>query len=77
MFERFTKEARQVVTKAVEEARSRGDGRIGTVHLLLGVFDSPPAQSPILSQPGLSADLLRQGTRWMVRPCCPSASIRS
>ena len=34
MFERFTRNARHVVTHAVEEAESRGDTRIGTEHLL-------------------------------------------
>lgn len=37
MFERFTKEARGVVTAAVELAERRRDGRVGTEHLLLGV----------------------------------------
>jgi ATP-dependent Clp protease ATP-binding subunit ClpA len=37
MFEKFTSEARTVVTTAVEEAERRGDSRIGTEHLLLGV----------------------------------------
>ena len=37
MFERFTKDARLVVTHAVEEALSRDDSRIGTEHLLVGV----------------------------------------
>ncbi len=40
MFERFTREARQVVTRAVEEAQVRGDNRIGTEHLLIGVAGS-------------------------------------
>lgn len=40
MFERFTKDARLVVTHAVEEAQSRGDSRIGTEHLLIGVARS-------------------------------------
>jgi ATP-dependent Clp protease ATP-binding subunit ClpA len=37
MFERFTKDAHKTVTMAVEETRRRGDARIGTEHLLLGV----------------------------------------
>lgn len=41
MFERFTKEARLVVTHAVEEAQTRGDSRVGTEHLLIGVARSP------------------------------------
>jgi len=40
VFERFTKDARLVVTHAVEEAASRDDSRIGTEHLLIGVARS-------------------------------------
>jgi len=40
VFERFTRNARHVVTHAVEEAESRGDTRIGTEHLLIGVARS-------------------------------------
>lgn len=41
MFERFTSDARTVVTTAVAEAEDRGDRHIGTEHLLLGVLSSP------------------------------------
>lgn len=41
MFERFTKEARLVVTHAVEEAETRSASRVGTEHLLIGVARSP------------------------------------
>jgi ATP-dependent Clp protease ATP-binding subunit ClpA len=37
VFERFTDPARRVVVLAQEEARTRGDDRIGSEHLLLGV----------------------------------------
>lgn len=37
MFERFTKEARQVVKAAVAEAGARGDARIGSEHLLIAL----------------------------------------
>jgi len=40
MFERFTKDAHETVTMAVEEAHRRSDARIGTEHLLLGVAGS-------------------------------------
>ena len=40
MFERFTKDARLVVTHAVAEAQNRGDSRIGTEHLLIGVANT-------------------------------------
>ncbi|MGH8872564.1 MAG: Clp protease N-terminal domain-containing protein [Acidimicrobiia bacterium] len=55
MFERFTKDGRKVVTVAIEEARRRGDARVGTEHLLLGVFDSE-----VLESLGLSPDTLRR-----------------
>jgi len=43
MFERFTTDARAVVTSAIAEAEQRGDRHIGTDHLLLGVLASPSA----------------------------------
>jgi ATP-dependent Clp protease ATP-binding subunit ClpA len=41
MFERFTVPARLVVIGAQEQARRRGDDRIGTEHLLLALYDVP------------------------------------
>lgn len=41
MFERFTKDARQVVTGAQEEARALRHAHIGTEHLLLGMLRQP------------------------------------
>ncbi|KIF69454.1 Clp protease ClpX [Streptomyces sp. AcH 505] len=41
MFEQFTADARTTVTSALETARQRGDRRIGTEHLLLGLLDAP------------------------------------
>ncbi|WP_406045391.1 hypothetical protein OG799_13500 [Micromonospora sp. NBC_00898] len=38
MFEHFAAGARTAVTAALEEARHRGDRRLGTEHLLLGVL---------------------------------------
>ncbi|MEW1772727.1 Clp protease N-terminal domain-containing protein [Streptomyces sp. NPDC086777] len=43
MFEQFAAEARATVTSAVEETTLRGDRRIGTEHLLLGVLRDPGA----------------------------------
>lgn len=40
MFERFTQDARAVVTNAVDEAERRGDRHVGTEHLLLAVAAS-------------------------------------
>jgi ATP-dependent Clp protease ATP-binding subunit ClpA len=40
MFERFTQDARAVVTNAIGEAERRGDRHVGSEHLLLGVIAS-------------------------------------
>jgi ATP-dependent Clp protease ATP-binding subunit ClpA len=37
VFERFTREARNIVTSAIDEAARRGDHRIGTEHLLISM----------------------------------------
>jgi ATP-dependent Clp protease ATP-binding subunit ClpA len=41
MFERFAAPARDAVVGAVGEARRRGDRRVGTDHLLIGVLGDP------------------------------------
>jgi ATP-dependent Clp protease ATP-binding subunit ClpA len=41
MFERFADEPRKIVGFAMEEARSSGDKRLGTDHLLLGALHFP------------------------------------
>ncbi|MEV8565354.1 Clp protease N-terminal domain-containing protein [Streptomyces sp. NPDC051322] len=41
MFEQFATGARAVVSSALEEAQLRGDRRIGTEHLFLGVLYEP------------------------------------
>ncbi len=41
MFERFARSTRTAVTDAVAEAARRGDRRVGTEHLLLGLLDDP------------------------------------
>ncbi|MFE3164479.1 Clp protease N-terminal domain-containing protein [Streptomyces sp. NPDC059224] len=43
MFEQFAAEARATVAAALEETTLRGDRRIGTEHLLLGVLHDPGA----------------------------------
>jgi ATP-dependent Clp protease ATP-binding subunit ClpA len=59
VFERFTKEARQVVTTAVDEARRRGDTRIGTEHLLIGAAASGGLPDPWPDAEDLRAQLDR------------------
>jgi ATP-dependent Clp protease ATP-binding subunit ClpA len=63
MFERFTKQARAVVERAVEEAGSLGADRIGPEHLLLGIAAT---HDSVLDGLGLGyetlrADLVRSG----------------
>ncbi|MEA5456643.1 Clp protease N-terminal domain-containing protein [Sinomonas sp. JGH33] len=41
MFERFSEAARNTVTEGVKEAALRGDRRVGTDHLLLGILHDP------------------------------------
>ena len=41
MFEKFAGDTRRIVGYAMEEARSRGDKRLGTEHLLLGALHEP------------------------------------
>lgn len=59
MFERFTKEARLVVRHAVEEAQTRGDSRVGTEHLLIGVARSPAVADVLLDIGIIRAELDR------------------
>ncbi|RIJ71304.1 hypothetical protein D1871_14900 [Nakamurella silvestris] len=41
MFERLSDTAREAITSSADEAARRGDRRIGTDHLLLGVMHDP------------------------------------
>jgi ATP-dependent Clp protease ATP-binding subunit ClpA len=80
VFERFTREARQVVISAVEEADRRGDSRVGTDHLLVviaqarslaGIFPSPDeirAQIDRLDEEALRAVGLDPGLNDHERP---------
>lgn len=57
MFERFTREARAVVTRAVEEARNRSDARVGTDHLLIGALDTGAGKQIGLSPAAVRGEL--------------------
>jgi ATP-dependent Clp protease ATP-binding subunit ClpC len=59
VFERFTKDARLVVTHAVEEAANRDDSRIGTEHLLIGVSRSRSLEGLIPRVESIRAELDR------------------
>jgi ATP-dependent Clp protease ATP-binding subunit ClpA len=59
VFERFTKDARLVVTHAVEEAQNRGDSRIGTEHLLIGVVQARSLQDLLPDVESIRSELDR------------------
>jgi ATP-dependent Clp protease ATP-binding subunit ClpA len=64
MFERFTKEARAVVTVAVEEAGALGHGFVGTQHVLLGLLGLENGVAfEVLHGAGLEADRVRDVVR--------------
>lgn len=56
MFERFAAAARSAVRGATEEARARGDRRVGTEHLLLAVLDEPTGADLL----GITAETARR-----------------
>jgi ATP-dependent Clp protease ATP-binding subunit ClpA len=61
MFERFTHEARAVVTNALDEAWRRRDRHVGTEHLLLGVIASTnPVITAVLEAAGITLQRARQ-----------------
>jgi ATP-dependent Clp protease ATP-binding subunit ClpC len=59
LFERFTKEARLVVTHAVEEAETRDASRVGTEHLLIGVARAPSLAGLLPGAESIRAELDR------------------
>jgi ATP-dependent Clp protease ATP-binding subunit ClpA len=55
MFERFSRDAREVVTRAQAEARRLRHDYIGTEHILLGLLDQPATLSArLLAEHGLT-----------------------
>ncbi|MCC2308882.1 Clp protease N-terminal domain-containing protein [Cellulomonas chengniuliangii] len=57
MFERFTQDARQVVIRAREEATALRHDRIGTEHLLLGLFGQQGSPTvAVLARHGLTRE---------------------
>jgi ATP-dependent Clp protease ATP-binding subunit ClpA len=59
MFERFTKDARQVVVNAREQSRRLGQRHVGTEHLLLALIETESVTATLLKQVGLSGDGVR------------------
>jgi len=63
MFNQFSKAARAAVAGAVDEAQRRGDTRIGTEHLLLGLLHE--ADSAAVRAIGVDLDSARRALRAM------------
>jgi ATP-dependent Clp protease ATP-binding subunit ClpA len=51
MFERFAASARKIVVQGVEEARDRGDRRVGTDHLLVALLADPDTAELLGTEP--------------------------
>jgi ATP-dependent Clp protease ATP-binding subunit ClpA len=67
MFERFTDNARAVVVAAQNEARYFKHSRIGTEHILLGLFNSPSGIAvDALQQLGITRDMVRADIESMI-----------
>ena len=63
-FERFTDRARHVVASSADCAREFQHNYIGTEHLLLAQFSMPEGlAAQVLTESGLSADVVRQAIR--------------
>jgi ATP-dependent Clp protease ATP-binding subunit ClpA len=63
MFNRFSRTARAAVVAAVDEAQRRGDARIGTEHLLLGMLHE--ADSMAVEAIGVDLDSARRALQTM------------
>lgn len=60
MFEKFTENARLVVVRSQEEARTLGHNYIGTEHLLLGVLFTESFAASVLEDAGLTLEDVRE-----------------
>lgn len=63
MFERFTRDARDAVTEAQNEAEALGADRIGSLHVLLGAVAVPGPASDALRRCGTGIEELRRLAR--------------
>jgi ATP-dependent Clp protease ATP-binding subunit ClpA len=66
MFERFTKEAREVVLVAVEQARELGHDSVGPSHLFLGLLGNEAGTGTahqVLHDAGLTSDAVQEVIR--------------
>jgi ATPases with chaperone activity, ATP-binding subunit len=68
MFERFTRQARQVVTDAQAQARGLGHDYIGTEHLLLAMLAAPETTSGrVLTRHGLTREAAVETVRRLLK----------
>lgn len=51
MFEHFARQARDAVTRAIAEASRRGDRKISTDHLLIGILHDPAIAQQVGADP--------------------------
>ena len=65
-FERFTKDARQTMVLAQEEARALGHDYVGTEHLALGVLAGDGATARVLGSLGVTLAAARSEVRELV-----------
>jgi ATP-dependent Clp protease ATP-binding subunit ClpA len=63
MFERFTRDAREIVERAQAEVRALAAERIGAEHLLLGVATGSGRAAQVLADHGATARALRARLR--------------
>jgi ATP-dependent Clp protease ATP-binding subunit ClpA len=63
MFSQFTRPARAAVRAAADEAKRRGDARIGTEHLLLGLLHEP--DGAVVRVTGIDLDSARRALQAM------------
>jgi ATP-dependent Clp protease ATP-binding subunit ClpC len=62
MFERFTDASRRVVVYDQEESRARGDGYIGSAHLLLGLLHIGDDTASVMTDARMT---IAQGREWL------------
>lgn len=68
MFERFTSDARAVVTAAVEHARGLGHGWVGCEHILLAVAASPTPTGQVFREAGVTPETVASAITSVVGP---------
>ncbi|WP_026538307.1 Clp protease N-terminal domain-containing protein [Arthrobacter sp. 9MFCol3.1] len=71
MFERFAGDTRKIVGYAMDEARSSGDKRLGTDHLLLGALHDPGPAGVL----GVTLDQAREAAARLDRTALASIGI--